>query len=51
MPKFNKLLLVVFLLAGFRSYAQDIHFSQFNAAPLALNPAFTGIMPATGVRG
>lgn len=26
MPKFNKLLLVVFLLAGFRSYAQDIHF-------------------------
>ncbi|HAE14760.1 MAG: PorP/SprF family type IX secretion system membrane protein [Chitinophagales bacterium] len=42
MPKFNKLLLVVFLLAGFRSYAQDIHFSQFNAAPLALNPALTG---------
>lgn len=24
------------------SFAQDVHFTQFNAAPLTLNPAFTG---------
>ncbi|MBK7037948.1 MAG: type IX secretion system membrane protein PorP/SprF [Bacteroidetes bacterium] len=23
--------------------AQDVHFSQYNAAPLALNPALTGV--------
>lgn len=25
------------------SYSQDIHFSQYNAAPLQLNPALTGV--------
>jgi type IX secretion system PorP/SprF family membrane protein len=24
------------------AYAQDVHFTQFNAAPLTINPAFTG---------
>jgi type IX secretion system PorP/SprF family membrane protein len=42
MAKFNKLFIVFFLLAGSIANAQDIHFSQFNAAPLALNPAQTG---------
>ncbi|HCK21243.1 MAG TPA: hypothetical protein DHW15_03515, partial [Bacteroidetes bacterium] len=42
MAKINKLLLIVFLLTGFAVQAQDIHFSQFMSAPLALNPAQTG---------
>lgn len=29
-------------LAGPSAFAQDIHFTQFNAAPLTINPAFTG---------
>jgi type IX secretion system PorP/SprF family membrane protein len=29
-------------LAGTSAFAQDIHFTQFNAAPLTINPAFTG---------
>ena len=43
MVKLNKLLYLFILLsvAGI-SQAQDIHFSQFNQAPLALNPALTG---------
>lgn len=27
---------------GFKAYAQDVHFTQFDAAPLTINPAFTG---------
>jgi len=29
-------------LAGFRSFAQDIHFSQMEYSPLTLNPALAG---------
>ncbi len=29
-------------IAGTSAFAQDIHFTQFNAAPLTINPAFTG---------
>ncbi|MBC8045827.1 MAG: PorP/SprF family type IX secretion system membrane protein [Fimbriimonadaceae bacterium] len=42
MAKFNKLIFAVILVAGVRASAQDIHFSQFNQEPLALNPALTG---------
>jgi type IX secretion system PorP/SprF family membrane protein len=40
----KRILLIVFTLfgAGMAS-AQDIHFSQFDASPLNLNPAFTGL--------
>jgi type IX secretion system PorP/SprF family membrane protein len=34
--------IVAFLLGTFSLNAQDIHFSQFYAAPLTLNPALTG---------
>ena len=30
------------ILGLMQSYAQDLHFSQFYAAPLYLNPAFAG---------
>lgn len=37
------LILVFFFLSGIKiGEAQDIHFSQFKSAPLALNPAHTG---------
>jgi type IX secretion system PorP/SprF family membrane protein len=32
------------MISGFSSQAQDVHFSQFHAAPLTLNPAMTGFM-------
>ena len=35
-------ILAAFMAAGVLK-AQDIHFSQYNAAPLALNPALTGV--------
>jgi type IX secretion system PorP/SprF family membrane protein len=38
-------LLIIFLLLGFSSTAQDIHFSQFNDSPLTLNPATTAQIP------
>lgn len=34
---------IVMLLVTCTMSAQDIHFSQFNAAPLLLNPALTGV--------
>ena len=34
--------IVVFMVAGLMSQAQDIHFSQYYASPLTLNPALTG---------
>src|SRR3989339_584261 len=42
--KFNSFLITALLLFSLQSslYAQDIHFSQFNASPLNLNPALTG---------
>lgn len=33
------------LMLGTTASAQDIHFSQFYASPLNLNPAMTGVMP------
>lgn len=36
------LIITLVVLVNFRSYAQDPQFSQFFAAPLYLNPAFTG---------
>ncbi|MBI5219520.1 MAG: PorP/SprF family type IX secretion system membrane protein [Bacteroidia bacterium] len=39
----NKITFLLFLvMATVTCYAQDIHFSQFNASPLNLNPALTG---------
>lgn len=35
-------LFAAFLLGAMDTRAQDIHFTQFNASPLTLNPAFTG---------
>lgn len=34
---------LLFFLYCYKGNAQDIHFSQFNAAPLILNPALTGV--------
>jgi type IX secretion system PorP/SprF family membrane protein len=34
--------LLTFLVAGLMTQAQDIHFSQYYASPLTLNPALTG---------
>ncbi len=33
-----------FSIFHFPSFAQDIHYSQFDASPLTLNPALTGVM-------
>ena len=41
------LLLIVSLLAS-SAMAQDIHFSQIHATPLALNPAMTGVFEGSG---
>ncbi len=38
------LVLAVLVLTTFTLRAQDIHFSQFYASPLNLNPAFTGLI-------
>ena len=35
----------VFLVLTFTSNAQDLHFSQYNNAPLLINPANTGFSP------
>ena len=41
----KKLLLsVTLIVACFGAFAQDIHFSQFYASPLTLNPASTGLI-------
>lgn len=42
MANFNKFLVAIFVMGSLAASAQDIHFSQFNAAPLQLNPALTG---------
>jgi len=39
--KFTASLILLLIIAQF-SFAQDIHFSQFNASPLNINPALTG---------
>src|SRR4051812_3573576 len=41
--KRNKLILILFTLCVSAAYAQDIHYSQFNASPQNLNPAQTGL--------
>lgn len=41
------LVILSFLLSSFALQAQDIHFSQFYASPLNLNPAMTGVMNCT----
>lgn len=45
--KLGKIILTISALIGLsvQSQAQDIHFSQFYASPLNLNPAATGVMP------
>ncbi len=40
--KILPLFTLCFLLFTFNSFAQDIHFSQFNNSPLNLNPGLTG---------
>ena len=42
--KYNSILMIALLLFSLHTslLAQDIHFSQFNASPLNLNPALTG---------
>ena len=34
---------VALVMGGGLAFAQDIHFTQFDAAPLTINPAFTGM--------
>lgn len=41
------LLILLAACAGYSLQAQDIHFSQFNASPLTLNPALTGKLECT----
>ena len=38
---------ILFLFLGLYNLAQDIHFSQFNDLPLALNPSLAGNMDGT----
>jgi type IX secretion system PorP/SprF family membrane protein len=38
----KKLCFILYIVLAFESFAQDPEFSQYYAAPLALNPAFTG---------
>lgn len=40
----SALLVLVFFTANSRLSAQDIHFSQYYASPVSLNPAMTGLM-------
>ncbi len=44
--RFLSLILIIIncLLIDRNSFSQDIHFSQFDASPLTLNPALTGMM-------
>ncbi|MCB9361057.1 MAG: PorP/SprF family type IX secretion system membrane protein [Flavobacteriales bacterium] len=42
MKKLVAIFLSIFLCSFFKIEAQDMQFTQFNAAPLYLNPAFTG---------
>lgn len=41
--KFYKATFLAVLMTAGVAQAQDIHFSQYNASPLALNPALTGV--------
>ena len=39
----KKHIFILCIILSTLSYAQDVHFSQFNNAPLMLNPALTGL--------
>ncbi len=39
----NRVLLILLIFCVYFSYAQDIHWSQYNASPQNLNPAQTGL--------
>lgn len=39
----NKSIVIVFLFCTFFSFAQDVHFSQYNETPQLLNPGATGV--------
>ena len=41
------LLCIILATVTVSGYAQDIHFSQFYASPLTMNPAMTGMMDGT----
>src|SRR5687767_331269 len=43
----NLPIILIAFMSGHLAFAQDIHFSQFNASPLTLNPALTGKVPCT----
>ncbi|MBL7884922.1 MAG: PorP/SprF family type IX secretion system membrane protein [Bacteroidia bacterium] len=43
MKKYNYILLLMLSIGIINTYAQDIHFSQYNASPQNLNPAQTGL--------
>ena len=46
--KYTKhILIVLAIFFSFSTLAQDIHFSQFYASPLTLNPALTGVFDAS----
>lgn len=49
MKSFSKIVVLLFSLIANFSFAQDIHLTQFYAAPLYLNPAFTGANVCTRV--
>lgn len=40
---FKKIIGLAFIVVAITANAQDIHFSQYNQAPLELNPALTGL--------
>ena len=42
-----RLLLIPVILYSFSARAQDAHLSMYDAAPLFLNPAMTGVVDAT----
>lgn len=44
MKKFHTYFILIFCLTGMRSFAQDFHLSMYDAAPLYLNPAMTGVV-------
>src|SRR5262245_59797510 len=43
----GKAIIISLVLGMSVSYAQDTHFSQYNATPMSINPALTGIYDGT----
>jgi type IX secretion system PorP/SprF family membrane protein len=50
MKQVRNILILIVLLPGLSSYAQDLHFSQFFNSPLTTNPANTGFIPDADYR-